>query len=86
MATLQTLTADARHVFIEGNIGNYEFMLSLLKKYSVRAIFNFVAESHVDRSIHDPSDYIQTNVVGTFNLLEAVYAYWLDLPMAFNAV
>jgi dTDP-glucose 4,6-dehydratase len=55
-------------------------VLSLLKKHSVRAVVNFAAESHVDRSIHGPGDFIQTNVVGTFNLLEAVRTYWTELP------
>jgi dTDP-glucose 4,6-dehydratase len=54
-------------------------VLSLLKKHSVRAVVNFAAESHVDRSIHGPRDFIQTNVVGTFNLLEVVRAYWSEL-------
>ena len=55
-------------------------MLALLKKYAVRAVVNFAAESHVDRSILGPRDFIQTNVIGTFNLLEAVRAYWIELP------
>ena len=80
LATLQTLSTDARHVFIEGDIGDDELVLSLLRKHGVRAVVNFAAESHVDRSIHGPGDFIQTNVVGTFNLLEAVRAYWLELP------
>jgi dTDP-glucose 4,6-dehydratase len=66
-------------VFVEGDIGDYELVFSLLKKHSVRAVVNFAAESHVDRSIHGPGDFIQTNVVGTFNLLEAVRAYWSEL-------
>jgi dTDP-glucose 4,6-dehydratase len=80
LATLQPLSTDNRHVFVEGDIGDYELVLSLLKKHSVRAVVNFAAESHVDRSIHGPGDFIQTNVVGTFNLLEAVRAYWSELP------
>jgi dTDP-glucose 4,6-dehydratase len=80
LATLQSLSADARHVFVQGDIGDYDLVLSLLKKHSVRAVVNFAAESHVDRSIHGPGDFIQTNVVGTFNLLEAVRAYWSELP------
>jgi len=79
LTTLKSLSADARHVFVEGDIGDYELVLSLLKKHSVRAVINFAAESHVDRSIHGPGDFIQTNVVGTFNLLEAVRAYWSEL-------
>ncbi len=80
LATLESLSADARHVFVEGDIGDHELVLSLLKKYGVRTVVNFAAESHVDRSIHGPGDFIQTNVVGTFNLLEAVRAYWSELP------
>ncbi len=79
LATLKTLTTDARHVFVQGDIGDYGLVLSLLKKYALRAVVNFAAESHVDRSIHGPGDFIQTNVVGTFNLLEAVRAYWSEL-------
>ncbi len=79
LVTLNSLSTDARHVFVQGDIGNYDFILLLLKKYAVRAVVNFAAESHVDRSIHSPGDFIQTNVVGTFNLLEAARAYWSDL-------
>jgi dTDP-glucose 4,6-dehydratase len=79
LATLQSLSSDKRHVFVQGDIDDYELVLSLLKKYQIRAIVNFAAESHVDRSIHGPGDFIQTNVVGTFNLLEAVRAYWSEL-------
>lgn len=79
LATLKSLENDARHIFVQGDIGDYELVLSLLKKHQVRAVVNFAAESHVDRSIHGPGDFIQTNVVGTFNLLEAVRAYWFGL-------
>jgi dTDP-glucose 4,6-dehydratase len=67
-------------VFVQGDIGDYDLVLSLLKKNQIHAVVNFAAESHVDRSIHGPGDFIQTNVVGTFNLLEAVRAYWSELP------
>ena len=80
LQTLEDVIEDSRHVFVQGDIGDYELVLSLLKKHQVRAVVNFAAESHVDRSIHGPSDFIQTNVLGTFNLLEAVRAYWSDLP------
>jgi dTDP-glucose 4,6-dehydratase len=80
LATLKSLEKDTRHVFVQGDIGNYELVLSLLQKYQIRVVVNFAAESHVDRSIHGPSDFIQTNVVGTFDLLEAVRAYWTELP------
>ena len=80
LATLKSLEKDTRHVFVEGDIGDYDLVLSLLKKHQIRAVVNFAAESHVDRSIHGPGDFIQTNVLGTFNLLEAVRAYWIELP------
>jgi dTDP-glucose 4,6-dehydratase len=79
LSTLQRLSTDSRHVFIQGDIGDYDLVYGLLKKYAVRAVVNFAAESHVDRSIHGPSDFIQTNVLGSFHLLEAVRAYWIDL-------
>jgi dTDP-glucose 4,6-dehydratase len=80
LATLQSLSSDTCHVFVQGDIGDYDLVLSLLKKHQIRAVVNFAAESHVDRSIHGPGDFIQTNVLGTFNLLEAVRAYWSELP------
>ncbi len=79
LATLKPLETDDRYIFVQGDIGDYELVLSLLKKHSVRAIVNFAAESHVDRSINGPREFIQTNVVGTFNLLEAARAYYSDL-------
>ena len=73
---LQSLNGDRRHVFVQGDIGDSALVTSLLAKHQPRAIINFAAESHVDRSIHGPEDFIQTNIVGTFHLLEAVRAYW----------
>jgi dTDP-glucose 4,6-dehydratase len=82
LSTLESVQNDPRHVFVKGDIGDHELVLSLLKKHSIRAVINFAAESHVDRSIHGPGDFIQTNVVGTFHLLEAVRAHWSELPDA----
>jgi dTDP-glucose 4,6-dehydratase len=79
LTTLQSVEKDTRHIFVQGDISDYDLVLSLLKKYQIRVIVNFAAESHVDRSIHGPGDFIQTNVVGTFNLLEVVRAYWSEL-------
>jgi dTDP-glucose 4,6-dehydratase len=76
---LSELKGDRRHVFIKGDIGDYDLVFRLLNEYKPRAIINLAAESHVDRSIHDPEDFIQTNIVGTFRLLEAVRAYWTGL-------
>lgn len=79
---LVSLQNDARHVFVHGDIGDYDLVLSLLKLHQVRAVVNFAAESHVDRSIHGPEDFIQTNIVGSFRLLEAVREYWNNLEPA----
>ena len=73
---LQSLNGDQRHVFVQGDIGDSTLVANLLAQHQPRAIVNFAAESHVDRSIHGPEDFIQTNIVGTFRLLEAVRAYW----------
>jgi len=79
LQNLQSLQGDSRHVFVKGDIGDYALVLELLQKHNIRAIVNFAAESHVDRSIHGPGDFIHTNVVGSFNLLEATRAYWNTL-------
>ena len=79
LETLAALQGDARHVFVQGDIGDGALVVSLLEKHQPRAVLNFAAESHVDRSIHSPEDFIQTNIVGTFRLLEAVRAYWNKL-------
>ncbi len=79
LENLASLSNDARHIFVHGDIGDSALVGDLLKKYKPRAIVNFAAESHVDRSIHGPADFVHTNVVGTFNLLEAVRAYWSAL-------
>ena len=73
---LQSLNGDQRHVFVQGDIGDSTLVANLLAQHQPRAIVNFAAESHVDRSVHGPEDFIQTNIVGTFRLLEAVRAYW----------
>lgn len=77
---LESLKDDKRHIFIQGDIGDPRLVADLLANHQPRAVINFAAESHVDRSIHGPEDFIQTNIVGTFRLLESVRAYWQDLP------
>lgn len=76
---LQSLNSDYRHVFVQGDIGDSALVANLLAKHQPCAIINFAAESHVDRSIHSPKNFIQTNIVGTFGLLESVLAYWGNL-------
>jgi len=79
LGNLQSLADDKRHVFVQGDIGDRELVASLLQRHQPRAVLHFAAESHVDRSIHGPLDFIQTNVVGTCQLLESVRAYWNGL-------
>ena len=78
--TLASLQGDARHQLVQGDIGDSALVSRLLAEHRPRAVVNFAAESHVDRSIHGPGEFIQTNIVGTFNLLEAVRGFWGDLP------
>jgi dTDP-glucose 4,6-dehydratase len=77
---LESLESDPNYIFFQGSIGDRNLVKKLLKEYQPSAIVNFAAESHVDRSIDGPEDFIQTNVVGTFHLLEEVRHYWNTLP------
>jgi dTDP-glucose 4,6-dehydratase len=79
---LASLQGNDQHIFVQGDIGDRALVDGLLSQHRPRAVINFAAESHVDRSIHGPEDFIQTNVVGTFHLLEAVRAYWGTLQGA----
>jgi dTDP-glucose 4,6-dehydratase len=79
---LESLADDARHTFIRGDIADRELVEKILVEHRVRAIVHFAAESHVDRSIHGPEDFVVTNVMGTFRLLEAARAHWGRLPPA----
>jgi len=82
LGNLASLKDDPRHLFARGDIGDRPRVESLLREHRPRAVLNFAAESHVDRSIHGPADFIATNLVGTFTLLDAVRGYWsaLDEP------
>jgi len=79
---LASVSDDPRHIFVQGDIGDGDLVSRLLAQHRPRAIIHFAAESHVDRSIHGAEAFIQTNVVGTFRLLEAVRAYWVGLDAA----
>ncbi|WP_428357051.1 dTDP-glucose 4,6-dehydratase [Methyloprofundus sp.] len=79
LESLASLQGNKRHIFVQGDIGDASLMAELLEKHRPRAIVNFAAESHVDRSIHGPEAFVQTNIVGTFHLLEAIRAYWNKL-------
>ena len=79
-SNLSAVSGDPRHVFVRADIGDTETVGRLLHQHKPRAVVNFAAESHVDRSIHGPAEFIRTNVVGTFDLLEATRIYWSALP------
>ena len=75
LATLEPLINNSLHIFVHGDIGDKELVARLLREHNPRAIVNFAAESHVDRSIHGPAEFVTTNIVGTFNLLESAREY-----------
>src|SRR5450755_647129 len=79
LGNLTSLKGDSRHIFVRGDIGDRDLVLRLLNAHRPRAIVNFAAESHVDRSIHGPADFIATNIVGTFALLDTARAFWTTL-------
>jgi len=83
--TLSSLAGNAGHVFVHGDIGDRALVASLLAEHRPEAVLNFAAESHVDRSIDGPGAFVQTNVVGTLGLLEAVRDHWRSLPEAEKA-
>lgn len=76
---LSMLKDDPRHVFVRGDICDRALVAKLLKEHQPSAVVHFAAESHVDRSIHGPADFVQTNIIGTFSLLEEIRAYWSSL-------
>jgi dTDP-glucose 4,6-dehydratase len=80
LETLQSLRGDARHVFVQGDIADHALVTKLLETYGPGALVNFAAESHVDRSIDGPAAFVQTNVVGTLNLLQCALEWWRTLP------
>ena len=79
LQNLVTLEGNSNHIFAQEDIGNTKAINQLLKDHKPRFVLNFAAESHVDRSIHSPEEFIQTNIVGTFRLLESIRSYWNDM-------
>lgn len=76
LRNLDSLRGDARHIFVQGDIDDAQVVVHLLRQHQPRAVLNFAAESHVDRSILGPAEFVRTNIHGTFNMLEAARAYW----------
>ena len=76
LRNLESLRGDARHIFVQGDIDDPGLVAQLLRRHQPRAVLNFAAESHVDRSILGPAEFVRTNIHGSFNLLEAARAYW----------
>ena len=79
LGNLEKIAADSRYSFVHGDIGDRKLVSDLLGRFRPRGIVHFAAESHVDRSIHGPDDFVRTNVNGTFGLLEEARAYWAEL-------
>ncbi|MBY3186032.1 dTDP-glucose 4,6-dehydratase [Rhizobium sp. 25PS6] len=84
LENLASVWEDPRHLFVKGSIADYDLIEELLRSHQPRAILNFAAESHVDRSIHGPEEFIQTNIVGTFRLLEAIRGFLASQDEAFR--
>ena len=80
LANLKSLSGDSRHAFIQGDVCDSGLVADILTRHQPRAIVHFAAESHVDRSIHGPAAFVQTNILGTFNLLEQCRTWWRNLP------
>ena len=85
LANLAELENDGNYMFVKGDICNPELIEQLFAEEDIDAVVHFAAESHVDRSIEGPADFIQTNIIGTFTLLEAVRKHWLDSPQSQNS-
>ncbi|CAN5644225.1 dTDP-glucose 4,6-dehydratase [soil metagenome] len=85
LENLAAIEGHARHHFVKGDIGDAQTVRDLLAQHQPDAVLNFAAESHVDRSIHGPAAFVQTNIVGTFTLLEETRAWWAELPPARKA-
>jgi dTDP-glucose 4,6-dehydratase len=85
LANLAALASDERHLFVRGDVADRALLDRLLAQHRPRAVVHFAAESHVDRSIHGPAAFVQTNLVGTFELLEAARAHWQSLDAADRA-
>jgi len=84
LENLTTAESNPNYVFVQGDIGDSTLIARLLQDHQPRAIINFAAESHVDRSIHGPDDFIQTNIIGTYRLLEEVRSYFNQLNKNFQ--
>lgn len=84
LQNLSSIQKSFNHKFIKGNINDRALVKKILSGHQIRAVINFAAESHVDRSIHSPRDFIETNIIGTFNLLESVREFWLGLDGKFK--
>ena len=83
---LSSLQGEDRHFFVQGSIGDRILLKQILSKHQPRAVINFAAESHVDRSINKPEAFIQTNIIDTFNLLDVAHSYWVSLSKSDKSV
>ncbi|MEJ2257741.1 MAG: GDP-mannose 4,6-dehydratase, partial [Woeseiaceae bacterium] len=79
LGNLRSIADNSQHTFVQGDIADAESVGALLAEHVPRAVINIAAETHVDRSIHGPGDFIQTNIVGTYTLLASALDYWQSL-------
>ncbi|MDP3266154.1 MAG: dTDP-glucose 4,6-dehydratase [Sulfuricurvum sp.] len=84
MANLSDVTDTDRHVFVQGDICNRPLVESLFARYDIRGVIHFAAESHVDNSIKNPGVFMQTNVNGSFTLIDVAYKSWMEKPFMFK--
>lgn len=84
MDNLTEVENNPRHIFIHGDICNRPLVESLFQQYDIRGVIHFAAESHVDNSIKNPGVFIQTNVTGTFTLIDVAYQYWMEKPFRYK--
>ncbi len=84
LGNLQEVENDSRYTFIKGNICNRELVEYIFKTFDIKGVIHFAAESHVDNSIKDPGVFVQTNINGTFTLVDVSYKYWMQDPFQYK--
>jgi dTDP-glucose 4,6-dehydratase len=85
LKNLAEVTSNDRHIFVEGDIRDRESVASLFETYDIRGVIHFAAESHVDNSIKNPGVFVETNVNGTFTLVDAAYKHWMEKPFVYKS-
>ncbi|WP_151194063.1 dTDP-glucose 4,6-dehydratase [Cysteiniphilum sp. JM-1] len=84
LSNLSSISNSEKYIFIHGDIGDRTLIESIFKNYNIQGVINFAAESHVDNSIHSPLSFIETNIKGTFTLLDVAYKHWMERPFVYK--